>query len=155
MLDLKKQLRLLGWQLPQSNISIATYVPVVQVGDLLIISGQLPILEGKLLACGAVTEKVSVEEASRAAGQCVVNAITAIGSYLQDDWDRLVRIVRVCVFVQSTSDFCGQSQVANGASELLVTLLGENGRHARTAIGVNALPMDAAVEVELMVQIRG
>ena len=153
ILDIPAKLAELGWTLPQLSKPVASYVPVVQVGDLLVVSGQLPMREGKLMATGRVPSGVSVEGASQAAAQCVVNALAAIGTHLDGDWSRILQVVRLGVFVQSDDGFSSQSLVANGASELLGKLLGPAGQHARVAVGVNALPLGACVEVELMVQV--
>jgi enamine deaminase RidA (YjgF/YER057c/UK114 family) len=153
MVDVPAQLMTLGWTLPQPSKPVAAYVPVVQTGNLLVISGQLPMRDGKLMATGAVPSAVSVELATQAAAQCAVNALAAIGAHLDGDFSRLKQIVRLGVFVKSDDDFGGQPTVANGASELLGAVFGEAGRHARVAVGVNALPLNACVEVELMVQI--
>jgi len=154
MLDVKAKLAAMGRTLPEPVKPVAVYVPVIQSGDLLVVSGQLPMRDGKLLATGAVPCAVSIEDANEAAAQCAVNAIAAIGAHLDGDWSRILQIVRVGVFVQSEDGFGGQPQVANGASELLGEVFGESGRHARSAVGVNALPLNASVEVELMVRIK-
>ncbi|MFG0250471.1 MAG: RidA family protein [Phycisphaeraceae bacterium JB051] len=153
-MDIEARLAALGWELPQSVKPVAAYVPVNQAGDLLVVSGQLPIKSGALLACGSVPSVVNLEQATHAAGQCTVNALAAIGNYLEGDWSRMLQVVRVGVFVQSDQGFGSQPQVANGASELLVSVFGNAGRHARAAVGVNALPLNASVEVELTVRIR-
>ncbi|MCC6579981.1 MAG: RidA family protein [Phycisphaeraceae bacterium] len=153
-MDIQVKLQALGWTLPEPVKPVAAYVPVKQAGDMLYISGQLPMRGGKLLATGAVPSAVSVEQAGEAAGQCVVNALAAIHAHLNGDWSRFMQVVRVGVFVQSDNGCAGQPQVANGASELLAKVFGEAGRHARAAVGVNALPLNACVEVELTVQIR-
>ncbi len=153
MADVKAKLAELGWTLPQPSQPVACYVPVVQTGNLLVVSGQLPMVDGKVTATGAVPSAVSVEDAKQAAAQCAVNALAAIGMHLNGDFSKIKQIVRLGVFVKSDNDFAGQPQVANGASELMGKVFGEAGRHARAAVGVNALPLDACVEVELMVEI--
>lgn len=153
MVDVPAKLAQLGWTLPQPSKPVAAYVPVVQTGNLLIVSGQLPMRDGKLMASGAVPSAVSIDEATQAAAQCAVNALAAIGAYLNGDWSRVKQIVRLGVFVKSDDDFGGQPTVANGASELLGQIFGDAGRHARAAVGVNALPLNACVEVELMIEI--
>jgi enamine deaminase RidA (YjgF/YER057c/UK114 family) len=153
-MDIPEKLSSLGWTLPQPPKPIAAYVPSVRIGDMLYVSGQLPWRDGKLLAVGKVCSSVAVELAQTAAAQCAVHALSVCGGELGGDWDRLVRVVRVGVFVQSDNDFYDQAKVANGASELLVQVLGDSGRHARAAVGVNALPLNAAVEVEFLFQVR-
>ena len=153
-MDIPEKLNSLGWTLPQPPKPIAAYVPSVRIGDMLYVSGQLPWRDGKLLAVGKVCSSVAIELAQTAAAQCAVHALSVCGGELGGDFDRLVRVVRVGVFVQSDDDFHDQAKVANGASELLVQVLGDSGRHARAAVGVNALPLNAAVEVEFLLQVR-
>lgn len=153
MVDVKTKLAALGWDLPQPSKPVACYVPVVQTGNLLLVSGQLPMRDGNLIATGAVPSAVSVEQAVNAAAQCAVNALSAIGVHLDDDFSRIKQIVRLGVYVKSDNDFGGQPTVANGASELLVKIFDQAGRHARAAVGVNALPLNACVELELIVEI--
>jgi enamine deaminase RidA (YjgF/YER057c/UK114 family) len=143
----------LNLTLPAAPKPIAAYVPAVRSGDLLFISGQLPLVDGQPMCEGRVPGQVEIETAQRCAGQCVLNGLAVVRDYLQGDWSKLRRIVRIGVFVQSDDGFAGQSGVANGASELLVELLGEAGRHARAAVGVNALPLNCPVEVELLVEV--
>jgi enamine deaminase RidA (YjgF/YER057c/UK114 family) len=126
----------------------------VRSGNLLIVSGQLPMRDGKLLAVGRVPSTVSLESAQQAAGQCAVNGLAIAGGEIAGDWSRLVRVVRIGVFVQSDDGFYDQAKVANGASELLQQVLGDAGRHARSTIGVNALPLNAAVEAEFIFEIK-
>jgi enamine deaminase RidA (YjgF/YER057c/UK114 family) len=149
-----ERLQELGLTLPPPPKALAAYVPTVRTGSLLFVSGQLPMRDGVLRATGPVPSQTSIEDAAKAAEQCVLNALAAMLDALQGDWSRLIRIVKVGVFVQSDPGFGGQPTVANGASELLVSLLGEAGKHARAAVGVNALPLHASVEVELIAEIR-
>ena len=139
----------LGLLLPPAPKPVASYVPVRRAGNLLFVSGQLPMRDGVLMAAGAVPSVVSVEVAREAARQCVLNGLAAVKADIGDL--SLVRdVIRVGVFVQSDSEFDGQPEVANGASDLLVALFGESGRHSRAAVGVNALPRNAAVEIEFV-----
>ena len=152
-MDISQKLAELGWALPAAPKPIAAYVPAVRTGNLLFVSGQLPMRNGKLLATGKVPSSVSIELAQKAAGQCAVNAMAIVLGEL-GDWKKLSRVVRIGVFVQSDGDFSEQAKVANGASELLEQVLGERGRHARAAVGTNALPLNAAVEVEFLFETR-
>jgi enamine deaminase RidA (YjgF/YER057c/UK114 family) len=152
--DVAKKLAELGWSFPTAPKPIAAYVPAVITGSLLFVSGQLPMRDGKLLAAGRVPAEVSLELASHAAAQCAVNALAIVGQELSGDWSRLVRVVRLGVFVQSDNNFHDQAKVANGASELLQQVFGEAGRHARAAVGTNSLPLNAAVEIEFLFEIR-
>lgn len=153
-MDITARLSQLGWTLPSPSKPIAAYVPCVRAGDLLFVSGQLPWRDGKLLEVGKVCSVVSIERAQIAAAQCAVLGLAAAGHELNGDWDRLVRIVRVGAFVQSDDGFMEQAKVANGASDLLGQILGDAGKHARAAVGVNALPLNAAVEIEFLFQVR-
>ena len=129
------------------------YVPAKRSGDLVFVSGQLPMRDGKLMATGPVPSKTSIDAARAAARQCVVNGLAAARS-AGVDLDAIAGVVRVGAFVQSDAGFAEQPKVANAASEFLIELFGEAGRHARAAIGTNALPLDASVEVEFVFEVR-
>ncbi len=144
----------LNLTLPPAPKPVAAYIPAVRTGSLIAVSGQLPMSNGALLATGPVPSKVSIEDAQKAAKQCALNALAVIADQLGGDLGRVVRVVRLGVFVQSDDRFDGQPKVANGASELMLEIFGEAGRHARAAVGTNALPLDASVEVEMMVEVR-
>ncbi|ETK34410.1 RidA family protein [Microbispora sp. ATCC PTA-5024] len=143
----------LGLTLPEVVPPLAAYVPALRTGDHVYTSGQLPMVDGKLLVTGKVGAAVSPEEAKEQARVCALNAIAAIRS-VAGDLSRVVRIVKVVGFVASAPDFTGQPQVVNGASELLGEVFGEAGRHARSAVGVAVLPLDAPVEVEVVAEVR-
>ena len=147
-------LRELGETLPTPPTPVAAYVPAVRSGNLLFVSGQLPLKDGQLLATGKVPSAVALEAAQRAARQCVLNAIAILGAEVGGDFTKLKRVVRIGVFVQSDDTFAEQHKVANGASEFLQQVFGEQGRHARAAVGVNALPLNAAVEVECVFELH-
>jgi enamine deaminase RidA (YjgF/YER057c/UK114 family) len=131
---------------------VAAYVPAVRSGHHVFTSGQLPMRDGQLLLTGKVGGEVTQDEAVECARQCALNALAAVRAEV-GELSAVKRIVKVVVFVASTPDFTGQPLVANGVSELLGEIFGEAGRHARSAVGVAALPLDAPVEVELMVEI--
>jgi enamine deaminase RidA (YjgF/YER057c/UK114 family) len=152
-MDIAKKLVELGWTLPVPPKPIAAYIPAVRSGNLLFVSGQLPMRDGKLLAAGPVPSVVSLESAAAAAAQCAVNALAILGAELGGQWTQLRRVVRIGVFVNSDTGFTDQAKVANGASELLQQVLGESGRHARAAVGVNTLPLGAAVEAEFIFEL--
>jgi enamine deaminase RidA (YjgF/YER057c/UK114 family) len=152
-MSVESQLELLGLKLPEAPVPVAAYVPCVRTGNLLFVSGQLPITGKSLLAAGPIPTKIPVDQAQQAAAQCVLNALAIAKAELGGDLSGLVRVVRVGVFVQSDDGFKDQSIVANGASELLQKLLGERGKHARVAVGVNALPMNASVEAEFLFEV--
>ena len=133
---------------------MAAYVSAVTSRGHVIVSGQLPMQNGELMSTGKVPTQVSIENAQNAARQCVLNGLAALKAELDGDLTRLLCVVRIGVFVQSSDDFYGQPQVANGASELLNDILGESGRHVRAAVGVNALPLNAPVEVEFIFEVE-
>ncbi len=151
---IEQKLAELGMTLPEPPKPVAAYVPAVRTGNLVFVSGQLPVTGQTLLATGKVPGMVPVDQAQEAAAQCVLNGLAVLKGELDGDLSRLRRVVRIGVFVQSEDDFDRQSVVANGASELLEKLLGDAGRHARAAIGVNALPLNASVEVEFVFEVE-
>jgi enamine deaminase RidA (YjgF/YER057c/UK114 family) len=147
----EERLAELGLTVPDVVPPVAAYVPAVRVGSLIYTAGQLPMLDGALIATGKVGAEVTAEQAGACAQQCALNALAAIKSVAGDLTH--VRIVKVVAFVASTPDFTGQPGVANGASELFGKVFGEAGQHARSAVGVPVLPLDAPVEVELVVEV--
>lgn len=154
MARIQHKLDTLGIALPDAPKPVASYVPAKRSGNLLFISGQVPIKGGKLAFSGPVPSAVSPEEACQAARICAINALAVARDALDGDLDRVEEIIRLGVFVASNADFFGQPQVANGASDLMVELFGLAGRHARAAVGSVALPLNATVEVEMVLQIR-
>ena len=141
-----------GLEVPEVPKPVAAYVPAVRSGNHIYTSGQLPMRDGQLVKTGKVGGDVSVEEATDCARLCALNAMAAVKS-LVGDLSRVVRVVKVVAFVASTPDFTGQPGVANGASELIGDVFGDAGQHARSAVGVPVLPLDAPVEVELIVEV--
>lgn len=137
--------------LPTIAAPIGSYVPALRSGTWILTSGQLPFRDGKLLFAGKVPTDVSIEDAARGAEVAMLNALSAAAQVV-GGIDRIQRVVRVCVYVNSAADFTQQPKVANGGSDLLVKVFGDTGRHARSAVGAAALPMNAAVEVELVVE---
>ncbi|WP_335983849.1 MULTISPECIES: RidA family protein [Streptomycetaceae] len=142
----------LGLTLPEVVPPLASYQPAVRSGAYVFTSGQLPMVEGKLPATGKVGAEVSPERAKELAATCALNALAAVRS-VAGDLDRIARVVKVVGFVASAPDFTGQPAVVNGASELLGAVLGDKGVHARSAVGVAVLPLDAPVEVEIQVEL--
>lgn len=142
----------LGLTLPEVVAPLAAYVPSVRSGSYVYTSGQLPMVDGKLGVTGKVGAEVTPEEAKELARICALNALAAVKSAI-GDLDKVVRVVKVVGFVASAPDFTGQPGVINGASELLGEALGEAGVHARSAVGVVVLPLDAPVEVEIQVEV--
>jgi enamine deaminase RidA (YjgF/YER057c/UK114 family) len=141
-----------GLLVPDVVPPVAAYVPAVQTGNLVYTAGQLPMREGSLIATGKVGGEVTLEQGAECAQLCALNAIAAVKSVV-GDLSRVVRVVKAVAFVASTPDFTGQPSVANGASELIGSVFGDAGKHARSAVGVPVLPLDAPVEVELIVEI--
>ncbi|MDZ4264799.1 MAG: RidA family protein [Mycobacterium sp.] len=152
MTDWSKRLTDLGIELPEVVAPLAAYVPVVRTGNLVYTSGQLPITAGKLPVSGKVGGEVTAQEAKGLARQCALNALAAIDSLV--GIDSVTRVVKVVGFVASAPGFVGQPGVVNGASELFGELFGEAGAHARSAVGVSELPLNAPVEVEIVVEVE-
>ena len=143
----------LGLTLPEAAAPVAAYVPVVEAGGLLHVSGQLPFVDGKLVT-GRLGEDVSLEAGQQAAQACALMILAQVRAALGGSLDRVERIVKLGAFVNSTGDFTDQPKVANGASELMVALLGAAGKHARSAVGVPVLPLGAAVEIDAVIAVR-
>jgi len=149
-----ERLAALGLTLPPVVPPVAAYVPAVRAGGFVYVSGQLPVVDGKLLAVGKVGGAVSALDAAGLARTCALNALAAAAA-AAGGLEAIRRVVKVTGFVASAPGFNGQPQVVNGASELFIEVFGEDGRHARSAVGVAELPLDAPVEVELIAEVRG
>ncbi|WP_030260103.1 RidA family protein [Streptomyces violens] len=152
MSAVEEKIAALGLKLPEVVPPLAAYQPAVRSGAYVFTAGQLPMVDGALPATGKVGAEVSPEQAKELAGVCALNALAAVKS-VTGDLDKIVRVVKVVGFVASAPDFTGQPGVLNGASELLGEILGDKGVHARSAVGVAVLPVDAPVEVEIQVEI--
>jgi enamine deaminase RidA (YjgF/YER057c/UK114 family) len=151
--SVKEKLASLGLTLPIAAAPVAAYVPAVKTGNLVFTAGQLPVVDGKLVLTGKVGSDVTPEDAKRMAEICALNALAAIS--LVADIDQIEKIVRVGGFVNGVPGFVAIPAVVNGASELLIKLFGDvNGKHARTAVGVAELPLNAPVEIEMVVQLK-
>ncbi len=148
-MSVQEKLSSLGIVLPPVSGPFGAYVPAKRFGDAIYVAGQLPIKEGKLLAVGQVPSRCSIEAARVGARQCVINALAAALS-IAGTLDSLTGVVRVGAFVSSDASFTEQPKVANAASEFILELFGDSGRHVRAAVGVNTLPLDAAVEIEFL-----
>lgn len=151
-MSIEDRLNELGLTLPPVTPPAGAYVPTVRSGSLVFTSGQVPLVDGKMLFPGKLGENVTVEQGQEAARLCALNALAALKAEL-GSLDRIRRIVKVLGFVASAPGFTQQPQVMNGASELLGEVFGPAGKHARSAVGVAALPMDAPVEVEFVVEV--
>ena len=147
------RLAALGLALPPVTAPVAAYLPAVRTGAYVYVSGQVPVADGKLVATGKVGAEVTAGDAVGMARTCALNAIAAAAD-AAGGLDRIRRIVKVVGFVASAAGFGGQPQVINGASELLIEVFGEDGKHARSAIGVAELPLNSPVEVELIAEVR-
>ena len=148
----EERLAELGLSVPEVPKPVAAYIPALRSGHHVFTSGQLPMRDGQLMLTGKVGGEVSQEEAVECARQCGLNALAAVRAEV-GDLSAIKRIVKVVAFIASTPDFTAQPQVANGVSELLGEVFGDAGRHARSAVGVPVLPLDAPVEVELIVEV--
>ena len=153
MSDVPAKLAELGLELPRPAAPVAAYVPVVEHGGLLYISGQLPFRDGQVVT-GRLGDDTDVARGYDAARRCALMLVAQIGQALDGDWSRVERVVKLGVFVNSSPAFTDQAKVANGASELFESLFGEAGRHARAAVGVAVLPLGAAVEADAVVAVR-
>ena len=142
----------MGFVLPETSKPLAAYIPAVQSGNLVFTSGQLPMIDGSLAETGKVGGSVSPERAKELATVCALNALAAVKTVI-GDLDKIKRVVKVVGFVSSTPEFSGQPGVVNGASEFLGEVFGDKGIHARSAVGVAVLPLDAPVEIELIVEV--
>jgi len=152
MTSFDMQVTALGLVLPAPPKPVATYIPVVRTGDLLFLSGMIPFRDGVLMLSGKLGDDVSVEQGYEAAKVCLLNALAVIRQEL-GTLDRVKQVVRMVGYVASTAEFIQHPAVMNGASDLLVKIFGDAGRHARVAIGAISLPLDAPVEIELIVQV--
>jgi enamine deaminase RidA (YjgF/YER057c/UK114 family) len=139
--------------LPEAPKPVAAYIPAKQTGKLVFTAGQLPMVNGELISKGLLGQDVEIDEANKAARICTLNALAAIKGVI-GDLDRIKEIVRVVGYVASVPTFTQQPVVVNGASELLLDIFGENGKHARSAVGMAVLPLNASVEIELTVEIE-
>jgi enamine deaminase RidA (YjgF/YER057c/UK114 family) len=153
MNDINIRIKDLGLTLPTPPKPVAAYIPFVRTGNLIYVSGQIPLLEGKVICTGAVPSAVTIDQARAAARQCALNGLAIVSGALGGDLNKVRRIVRLGVWVCSDAGFTDQPKIGNGASELLVEIFGENGRHARAAVGSVSLPLGATVEVEMLVEV--
>jgi enamine deaminase RidA (YjgF/YER057c/UK114 family) len=147
----EERLAALGLRVPAVAAPVASYIPALRSGDHVFTSGQLPLRDGEMIHTGKVGDGVTLEEGAACAQQCVLNALAAVAS--QVPLAQVRRIVKLTVFVASAPDFTGQPKVANGASDLVGEVFGDAGRHTRSAVGVAVLPLDAPVEVEMVVEV--
>ncbi|SDD82504.1 RidA family protein [Rhodospira trueperi] len=151
--QIEDRLTALGITLPEATAPVANYVPSVRTGNLAVISGQIPLSDGKPAFTGLLGRDLSLEEGQAAARLCGVNLIAQLKAVCNGDLERVTRIVRLGVFVAATPDFTDHPKVANGISDLMVEVFGDAGRHARAAVGCASLPLGVPVEVDAMVEV--
>jgi enamine deaminase RidA (YjgF/YER057c/UK114 family) len=151
--NIESRIKVIGLSLPEVPKPVAAYIPAKQSGNLVFTAGQLPIVNGEMFSKGLLGQDVEVDEANKAARICTLNALAAIKGVI-GDLDRIKQIVRVVGYVASVPTFTRQPAVVNGASELLLEIFGENGKHARSAVGMAVLPLNASVEIELTVEVE-
>ena len=151
MSKVEQRLSELGLTLPQVATPAGAYLPAMISGNLVFTAGQIPLVEGKLMATGKLGAEITVEYGAEIAQRCALNALAAVKSVI-GDLDRVKQIVKIVGFVSSVPEFTSQPAVINGASELLQQVFGDAGQHARSAVGVSVLPLDAPVEIELIVE---
>ena len=144
----------LGLNIPNLPKALANYVPFKIIGKTIYISGQAPVQNGELIYKGKVGSDISIEEGIEAAKLCVINIIAALKTGLEGDWDKLDSFVKLSGFVNCQDNFTDQPKIINGASDMLVEIFGDQGRHARVAVGSNALPLGIAVEIDAIVQLK-
>ncbi|MCC6546745.1 RidA family protein [Candidatus Sumerlaeota bacterium] len=153
MSKIESKLAELGVTLPEAPKPVASYIPATRTGNLVITSGQLPMKSGQMVATGIVPQDVTPEAATEAARICAINNLAVIKAVI-GDLDKIVRIVRLGVFVASDPTFTAHPKIANGASDFIQAVFGEAGRHARSTVGMACLPLNAPVEVEMMVEVK-
>ena len=149
---IEEKIKLLGITIPEAAKPLAAYIPALQVGNLVMTSGQVPISAGVIKYQGKVGKDLSEEEGKEAAKLCALNCLSAIKSVI-GNLDKIKKVIKLTVFVSSAEGFTAQPQVANGASEFIVEIFGDNGKHVRSAVGVSELPLNSAVEIEMIVEV--
>lgn len=152
-MDVEERLSKLGVVIPEVSKPVAAYVPALKAGEFVYVSGQLPLKDGQLVYQGKIGKDLTVEEGQAAAEIAVINCLAALKSCITD-WGQVVQIVKINGYIQSESDFSDQALVLNGASNLLEQVFADKGKHARAAVGVNSLPLNAACEIEMIVQVH-
>ncbi|MFZ0453843.1 MAG: RidA family protein [Ignavibacteriaceae bacterium] len=150
---IEEKIKKLGFNLPETPKPLAAYIPAVKINNLIFTAGQIPSVAGELLYKGKIGQELNIEQGQRAAEMCLLNGLAAIKGII-GDLNKIERIVKVTAFVNSADGFIEQPKVANGASELLIKIFDEKGKHVRSAVGVNELPLNAAVEVEIICEVK-
>lgn len=150
---IEEKIKDLGFEVPEVAKPLAAYIPAKKVGNLVMTSGQVPVVKGEIKYKGKVGKDLTEEEAIKAAQVCALNCLAAIKSVV-GNLDKVIEVEKLTVFVASDPAFTAQPKVANGASELIAKIFGEAGKHVRSAVGVTSLPLDAAVEIEMIVLVN-
>ena len=150
---IEEKIKELGYNLHEAPKPVAAYIPALKINNLIFTAGQIPSIDGELIFKGKIDKELTLMEGQRAAEICVLNCLAAIKG-ITFDLNKIERIVKLTVFVNSADGFTDQPKVANGASELLIRIFGEKGKHARSVVGVNELPLNAAVEVEMICEVK-
>ena len=150
----EENIKNLGLNIPDLPKALANYVPYKIVGKTMYISGQAPVQNGELIYKGKVGSDIAVEDGIEAAKLCVINIIAAVNTGLKGDWDKLDSFVKLTGYVNCQDNFIDQPKIINGASDMLVDIFGDQGRHTRVAVGSNALPLGIAVEIDAIVQLK-
>lgn len=152
-MNIAEKVKAAGYELPNAAKAVASYVPFVVSGSQLFISGQIPFLNGQAMHQGTLGQDFTVEQGQDAARACALNILAQVNAAVDGDWMRVKRCVKLGAFVAGAPDFTDQPQVVNGASELIAEIMGESGRHARSAVGVPSLPLGCAVEIDAIFEI--
>ena len=150
----EENIKNLGLNIPDLPKALANYVPYKIVGKTMYISGQAPVKDGELIYKGKVGLEITVEDGIEAAKLCVINIIAGVKTGIEGDWDKLDSFVKLTGYVNCQNDFTDQPKIINGASDMLVDIFGDQGRHSRVAVGSNALPLGIAVEIDSIVQLK-
>ncbi len=150
---IEEKIKELGFELPQAAKPLAAYVPAKQVGNLVMTSGQVPLLNGEIKYKGKIGKDLTEEDGIKAAQVCALNCLAAIKDLI-GSLDKIEEILKLTVFVNSPEDYIAHPKIANGASELLLNIFGDKGKHVRSALGVSGLPLNSAVEIEMIVKLK-
>lgn len=150
---IEEKIRELGFEIPEVAKPLAAYIPAKKVGNLVMTSGQVPVVKGEIKFTGKVGKEISEDDAIKAAQVCALNCLAAIKSII-GSLDNIEEVLKLTVFVNSADGFTAQPKIANGASELIANIFGDAGKHVRSAVGVSELPLNAAVEIEMIVKVK-
>ena len=152
--NIEKNLQNLGINIPDLSVPMANYVPYKVINNILYVSGQGPVIDGKIMYLGKVGVDISIEEGMEAAKICCLNILSTLKHSINNNWNRFGEIIKIGGFVNCNPDFTDQPKIINGASDLLVSIFGEKGKHTRFAVGSNSLPLNISVEIEAIIQLQ-